>query len=120
MTTSPVRFGLYVSAVRGHLVTRFGTDRRGIQSFIGAYRAPGNPTEIVWDEETIIPLGEAEVARYRREYERLIAGGALKKRTAAEYQTQVEARTKAEKESRATPKATPGPVPVAKAADEKP
>src|SRR5262249_6261163 len=58
MPDAPIRFALYVSAVRGHLVTRFGTDTRGVQSFIGAFRQPGSPTEIVWDEETIVPLSE--------------------------------------------------------------
>ena len=84
----PVRFALYVSAVRGHLVTRFGTARPGAQSFIGAHRVPGSPAEIVWDEQTIVPLSEAEVARYRREYQRALDGGALKRRTRAEFEAQ--------------------------------
>lgn len=89
-----IRFALYVSAVRGHLVTRFGTAGRGVQSFIGAHRSPGSPTEIVWDEECITALSEDEVARHSREYQRLLAGGALKQRTAAEYQAQIAASTK--------------------------
>src|SRR5262245_26208296 len=98
MAESKLRFALYVSAVRGHLVTRFGTDGNGIQSFIGAHRVPGDPTEIVWDESTIVPLTEGEVARYRREYQRLLDGKALRKRTAAEYEAQEEARRKTEDE----------------------
>jgi hypothetical protein len=94
-----IRFALYVSAVRGHLVTRFGTAGRGVQSFIGAHRAPGSPTEIVWDVESITALSEDEVARHLREYQRLLDGGALKKRTAAEYRAQVADRTKPEPET---------------------
>ena len=110
MPEPPVRFALFVSAVRGHLVTRFGTDRPGLQSFIGAARLPGAPTEIVWDEQTIVPLSEAEVGRFRREYQRAIDGKALRQRTPEEYQAQVAARKKAEGEALAAAK---------KAADEK-
>ena len=115
MAEITVRFALYVSAVKGHLVTRFGTDARGLQSFIGAHRVLGNPSEIVWDEETIVPLSEDEATRYRREYQRLLDGKALRRRTEAEFKAQLAARKKAADDAIATAKAatTPKPEPPA-------
>lgn len=82
--SQPIQFALYVSSVAGHLVTRFGAQG----SYVGAERDSSDPTTVVWNEEAIVALTEAEVARYSREYDRLIRGGALRKRTAAEFQRQ--------------------------------
>src|SRR5262245_49207601 len=122
MAETTVRFALYVSAVKGHLVTRFGTDGRSVQSFIGAQRVHGSPTDIVWDEETIVPLTDAEVARYRREYQRMIDGKALRKRTEAEYKAQLAARKKAADDALAAAKqaAPPKPAPPAPPKDPAP
>jgi len=120
MADTTVRFALYVSAVKGHLVTRFGTDARGLQSFIGAHRVLGNPSEIVWDEETIIPLSEDEATRYRREYQRLIDGKALRRRTEAEFKAQVAARKKTAEDAIAAAKAVPTPKPDPPAAPKDP
>jgi hypothetical protein len=72
---------LYVSAVKGHLVTRFGT---GL--LIGATRDQADPSKVTWDEGEIAKIGPDEQAAYRREYARALRDGALKARTKAEYE----------------------------------
>jgi hypothetical protein len=71
---------LYVSAVKGHLVTRFGT---GL--LIGATRDPKDPSKVTWDEDEIAKISPEELAPYRREYARALRDGALKKREAADF-----------------------------------
>ncbi len=90
-----MNFWLYVTAVEGRLVTRFGARGR---SYIGATRDGADPTKITWDTASIVPIPEDEYARFRREYEReCAAGGGLRKRTKAEYEEQRENRLAAKK-----------------------
>ena len=79
---------LYVSAVPGHLVTRYGTG-----TLIGAARGviekPGDvvdPSQVTYDEQLVVRIPEAEHARYRREYGRALRDGALKLRSKADFE----------------------------------
>ena len=66
---------VYVHSVEGHLVHRFGTDVA-----IGATRTrlpDGSPGPYAWDEGEVVALPAAHWGRYLKEYNRLVAGGAL-------------------------------------------
>lgn len=72
---------LYVRAVPGRLVTRFGSSQ-----YIGATRVFPHPTPeqlengaepIVWDAQAVTVIPEREAAKYRREYEGAIRHGDL-------------------------------------------
>lgn len=79
-------FAAFVSSNEGHAVSRFGSAIGGRHGeLIGATRDPSDPTCVTWDTDAIVPLTVAEYARYRREYERAIRHGALRRRTEAEY-----------------------------------
>jgi hypothetical protein len=73
---------LYCSAVAGHHVTRYGT-----RTLIGAEIDLQHPGNIRWDTNKIVVIPAAEYELHRLEYDRLLADGALKRRTAAEYKT---------------------------------
>ena len=75
--------------MEGRLVTRYGTAARGAPSYIGARRSATDPTEILWDGELVVALTADEVGRHRREYEREVEGGNLRRRTGAEYEAQL-------------------------------
>ena len=111
-------FALFVSGVEGHLVTRFGAGARGAPSFIGARRAAGDPTQILWDTELIVALTTQEVARYRREYDRALDAKALRRRTEKEYLAQLERESSSASEPARSGET--GPAPTAPAAKPSP
>lgn len=85
---------LYVSAVEGHLVARFGSargDTKGIQ--IGAYPE----TEMTpswhnvfkgmrWDLEEVVRIPRSSYVPFLKEYDAAISSGELKQRTKAEFE----------------------------------
>lgn len=71
---------LYVSCVGGHHVTRYGT-----QTLIGVRPDPSVEGNLAFDEAMVVRIPAGEYSTYRREYDDLIAQGALLKRTAEEY-----------------------------------
>lgn len=77
------KFTLYVLPVKGKPVTRYGS-----KIIIGGHRSPEAPSVIVWDTKTIVQLPPAEYLRYRREYDRALQSGSLKKTTAAKWKQQ--------------------------------
>lgn len=91
---------LYVSAVKGHLVTRYGT---GL--LIGASRDPKDPSKVSWDENEIVKLTPEEQAPYRREYARALRDGSLKQRKPADFQAAVAKHDAAVKQEAADTKA---------------
>jgi len=108
-------FALFVSPVKGHLVSRFGTARADHgPSIIGGSleripeKDPNKPISIVergagrWsvDPKVIVALTHDEIAIYGREYSRAIKGGSLVRRTAAEFAEQQEQSAKAAKKAR--------------------
>lgn len=89
---------LFVSAVDGRLVTRYGTD-----TVIGGRRLPYTPRTLpggsinFWDrgcgtvrldKSKIVALSTGEAHRYRREYGRALRDGSLIERTRDEWITQ--------------------------------
>lgn len=92
----------YVSSVKGHLVTRFPSLRSPVAQYIGATR---KGKEIVWDETVVVAIPAKEWQQYRREYRRAIADGALKSRTAEDFEKYREAKGKADSELEAKLKA---------------
>jgi hypothetical protein len=76
-------FALFVSAVDGQPVTRFGT-----RTLVGASRRQNEPTIIDYDPSRVIAISRGEYARYRREYERAIRDGSLTRRTVEDWQAQ--------------------------------
>ena len=110
-----MEFGLYVSPVKGFTVRRFGAPPN---TYIGAKRVG---KQMLWDEAKIVPIPENEARKYGAEYDGAIASGALKRRTAAEYAAQQEARAKARKERRAgAESAQAAPVAAAEPAQAEP
>ncbi len=73
--------GLYASCVPGHHVTRYGTT-----TLIGAVVDLDHPGNLRFDPDAIVAIPENEYAVFRREYDRLLTDGALKKRSAEEYE----------------------------------
>jgi hypothetical protein len=98
-------FGLFVSAVEGHPVSRFGAP--GGSVLIGADRDPDNPRKIIYRPDAVIAIPHHEALRYGREYNRLITDGALVARTADDWRgQQIAAQTAAP--VKAEPKAQKG------------
>lgn len=96
---------VYVSPVKGHLVTRYGTG-----TYIGATRsivvhkpAPGEPipivprneSEVAWNESEVVAIPEPEWMAHIKEYTRCLTAKALTKRTEADYKAWCEAQAKA-------------------------
>ncbi len=77
-------FGLFVSAVEGKPVHRFGAPN----VLIGADRDPEEPRKIRYDTNAVVAIPKAEAQRYSREYLRLIAEGALVERSAEDFERQ--------------------------------
>jgi hypothetical protein len=75
-----MEFGLYVTPVKGRTVPRFGAPAG---TYIGARRVG---KQLEWDEERVVPIPENEYRRFRAEYDGAIADGALKKRSAADFE----------------------------------
>jgi hypothetical protein len=84
---------LHVSCVDGLPVTRYGS-----RVLIGADRTLDGVT---YRPEQIVKIPAAEAARYRREYARQIADGALVVRRAEEWEAQSAAHSKAEADAEA-------------------
>lgn len=100
-------FGLFVSAVEGHPVMRFGSS-----VLIGADRDPDNPRKLIYRTSDIIAIPHAEALRYGREYNRLIEDGALVARSAADWsKAQIDAQAQQGKPAEA-------PAPRVKAKDD--
>jgi hypothetical protein len=81
---------LYVSAVEGHHVTRFGTS-----TLIGCAIDLSHPGNIRWDEQAVVAIPFAEYMAFKQEYDRLVADGALVKKSATEYEAFLKARDEA-------------------------
>lgn len=88
MSSEPIRSeanqaketGLFVRAVQGKMVRRYGTTK----SF-GVTVEKGVPT---WDTQAIFFIPEAEALRYRKEYKRACAAGALVPATRQAWEAQ--------------------------------
>lgn len=72
---------LYVSSVQGHLVSRPGSPT----VLIGAARDIREPSKIVWNTEQVVRIPESEHRAFLREYTRALRGGALVKRSKADF-----------------------------------
>jgi len=104
MATAPApKFALFVSSVAGKLVRRYGT-----AVHIGARAEVLNPQEedpsrhrykYRYQTSDIVAIPEAEFARYRREYTRALSDGSLRKRSAQEWQAQIDEATRASEEA---------------------
>lgn len=80
---------VYVSAVKGRLVTRFPTLQAPAPQYVGATR---HGKKITWDEDAVVAIPQSEWSKYRREYRKAIATGSLKERTLAEFEAWKKAR----------------------------
>lgn len=87
---------LFVSCVEGQPVTRYGS-----RVMIGADRDPADPSQIIYRPGDVVKIPAAEAARYRREYTRQLGDGALKLRTAEDWEAQSAAHSKAEADAEA-------------------
>lgn len=84
---------LYVSAVEGHLVSRFGSAMSGLKApQIGAYPdfetdSEGNPRFVgmKWNVDEVVRIPRDSYVRFIKEYDRAISDGALKLRTKEEF-----------------------------------
>lgn len=83
MADPAAAFALFVSSVDGHPVTRFGT-----RTLVGAARRQLEPTVVDYTPELVVALPHAEASRYRREYERAIQAGSLRRRSADDWRAQ--------------------------------
>lgn len=83
MLSSPL--ALFVRPVVGQPVTRYGTG-----TIIGGYRKPNAPNEIEWQADSIVGIPSSEYLKYKREYDRALRTGSLKKSTAAAWKRQNE------------------------------
>lgn len=79
----PRAFGLFVSAVEGQPVRRYGTP-----SMIGAERTVAAPNVITYDTALVVAIPVEESDRYLREYTRALRDGSLIQRTAEEWLAQ--------------------------------
>lgn len=89
---------VYVSAVKGRLVTRFPTLQAPAPQYVGATR---HGKEITWDEDAVIPIPESEWRQYRREYRKALISGSLKERTPAEFEAWKKSRQSANEKVKA-------------------
>ncbi len=97
MSKPSSHFARFVSSVKGHLVSRYGTATdKSAPSLIGARRKTTSlgvgpfdlertTVELEWDEEAIVALTETEARRFAREYDGHVARNELKARTADEF-----------------------------------
>ena len=99
---------LYVRAVPGRLVTRFGSGQ-----FIGATRPFPHPTAaeldagaapLLWDTKAVTLIPDKERAKFWREYESAIRQGDLTEATADEYAAYLESQDPQPAPKAATPK----------------
>jgi hypothetical protein len=87
-TDSAPRFVLFVRSVEGRLVPRFGGT-----GWIGArvhpvteeQRLAGVKRAIEWDTERVVPVTEVAYRIFRREYDKALRNGNLKKATESEF-----------------------------------
>jgi len=80
------QFALYVSCVKGRLVSRWDAPSSSFGARIATpeERAAGSEP-IVWDEECVVPLLPTFAARFDRELRNAFRNGDLRKRTEADY-----------------------------------
>jgi hypothetical protein len=78
---------LYVSAVEGHHVTRYGST-----TLIGCEIDLGHPGNIRWNEEAIVAIPWGEYLTYKQEYDRLLADKALIEKSKEQYDAFLKAR----------------------------
>lgn len=76
-------FGLFVSSVEGHPVSRFGS-----KVLIGADRDPVLRNKIRYTPKLIVGIPTAEAIKYAREYSRAIADGSLSARKESDWYEQ--------------------------------
>jgi hypothetical protein len=120
---TPSPFALFLSSVEGHVVSRYGaTGPTRAPEAIGARRtATGSGWVWSWDTGAIAALTHAEVAAYGREYAAAVRSGALRERTAEEFEAYTAAqRAQADKAAKdaAAPKVAADKKPAASAAKE--
>ena len=92
------RIALYVRAVKGRLVSRYGS-----AGYFGARRThitrqqqvAGEPM-LVWDTDCVYPVTEATWASYRRELSKALRTGDLVEATEAEHRAWLEVERKRE------------------------
>lgn len=101
MAEAAPKFALFVVAVTGALVRQFGT---GLD--IGAKRSSEDEIKagappIVWDEDAVTPITEAEYATYRKEYDRALRAGTLKRVDEAAFQGWIDLQHKRAEEAEA-------------------
>lgn len=96
------RFALYVSAIEGKPVTRFGT-----RTLIGASRSRATPNVVDYDTQRVVAIPQEEYSRFRREYDRALGNGSLRRRKAEEWQAQHRHEKRKEQQGAGTPAAPP-------------
>jgi hypothetical protein len=94
------KFALFVSAAKGHLVSR---PDGGGREYFGATVTPAEQRTsgaepVVWDEERVFPILPAVAERHSREFSRWFRTGALSKRTEEDWKKWVVADAKREEE----------------------
>lgn len=88
---------VFVSSVKGKLVTRFPSLRQPVAQYIGATR---KGKEIVWNPEAVVAIPLQEWNKYRREYRRALEQGSLKKRTEADHKAWLQKQKQADEEAK--------------------
>lgn len=78
-------YGLFVSSVEGQPVTRYGT-----RTLIGAARSHEDPRVIHYTPDLVVALTHQEWAMYRREYQRALKDGSLRRRSDTDWLAQQE------------------------------
>lgn len=82
---------VFVSSIKGKLVTRFPSLRQPTAQYIGATR---KGKDIVWNTDAVVAIPKSEWNRYRREYRRVLENGSLVKRTQEDHTKWLERRKK--------------------------
>lgn len=93
-----LKFAFYVSAVAGHLVPRPNSNGReyfgAVVSSTDQQAAGAEP--VIWDEERVIPILPEQASTFVREFARWFQNGALKKRTAKDFDAWIKVEEKRE------------------------
>lgn len=106
------QFAIYVSSVKGRLVSRWDAPSScfGARITTADERAAG-ADPIIWDEECVVPLLASFVARYDRELRNAFRNGDLLKRTAGDHAAWLRLEEQRESERMATTE-QPAPAPT--------
>lgn len=98
------QFVLFVSAVEGHAVSRYGSGARDRRpTTIGAVRGPDGFT---WNTAEVVALTQDEMNRFSKEYRGAILDGALIQRTEDDWRAWIAEQSK-KAEASVAPKTTP-------------